>query len=759
MTTRRQIALILLLVAVLPLALLSFLGIRAEVEGAARERDRVMSGVAADAARAIGERIERQLDNLRADVAIPGLAEALVGDGARFDAVLVNRVLALVTLREPLNVTSVALLDRRGRNVADTRASAVGRDEGGEPYFTQALAAGHPRFIGPWRGAADDAAALYLAAPVKAPDGAVLGVLRVQLETALLGQALADVLSPHPDLEGLVLGHRGEVHASTDARDPPPRLATLPEGQGLATEFEWLGAPHRGAIARVPGDEAMYVVVHEPLAQFEAPVRARLREWALQQALLVVLVLGAVVVVASRLALPAIRLTAAAERLAAGDDAAPVPETGSEEFRRLSRAFNAMNAQRAARLAELRASQEGLRWLNAELEDEVARRTAELAAARDSAEAASRAKSAVLANMSHEIRTPLHAIIGLTTLMRDDAATSTDRERLDKVGAAAEHLLGVLNDVLDLSKIEAGKLDLRPAPFSLRDAVRATLGLVRDAAAARGLALHERVGVEPDRRLGDRLRIGQVLLNLVGNAVKFTPAGAVEVVVGEAEGGAGVRFEVRDTGIGVEPADRARLFADFEQGDTSVSRRYGGTGLGLAISRRLVEHMGGRIGHAPREGGGSVFWFELPLPAAPAAVVPASVPAAPPSGPRPARGERVLVVEDNAVNQEVARASLERMGLAVDVAASGAEAVARAREADYDLILMDLQMPGMDGFEATRAIRGLTRHVHTPVVAMTANAFDEDRQRCREAGMDDYLVKPVAYPVLQAAVQRWVASA
>jgi signal transduction histidine kinase len=756
MTTRRQIALTLLLVAVLPLAVLSFLGIRAEADRAAAERDRVLASLAQDAARVIGERIDRQLDNLRADVGQPGLAESLADGGARFDAMLVNRVLRLVTLREPLNVTSVALLDRSGRNLSDTQAALIGQDEGGEPHVAQALASGYPQFVGPRRAAWDDQPALYIAAPVKAPDGSVLGLLRLRLEPALLGQALSDSLSAERDFGGLVLGHRGEVYATTDRRDAPAALAAPPTTNELATDFEWMGRTHRGAIALVSGDAAMYVVVHEPREQFDAPLFARVREWALQQMLFVVLVLGAVAVVASRLARPVVRLTEAAEALAAGEDAAPVPETGSEEFKRLSRAFNAMNAQRASRLADLRVSQEGLRQLNARLEDEVVRRTAELAAARDSAEAASRAKSAFLANMSHEIRTPLNAIIGLTTLMREEAATPLHRERLDKVGAAAEHLLGLLNDVLDLSKIEAGKLDLEPAPFSLRGVVQTALDLVQGAASAHGLALHAQVDADPDLRRGDRLRIGQVLLNLVGNAVKFTPAGTVEVRVTAAGDGPWVRFEILDSGIGVDAAMRGRLFADFEQADSSVSRRYGGTGLGLAISRRLVERMGGRIGHAPRDGGGSVFWFELPLEPVAGVAADEALAAAGPAWAAPGDGARVLVVEDNAVNQEVARASLERMGLAVEVAADGAQAVARSRDTEYDLILMDLQMPGMDGFEATRAIRALPRHVHTPVVAMTANAFDEDRQRCRDAGMDDYIGKPVSYAALQAMVRRWV---
>jgi two-component system sensor histidine kinase/response regulator len=389
------------------------------------------------------------------------------------------------------------------------------------------------------------------------------------------------------------------------------------------------------------------------------------------------------------------------------------------------------------------------------------RRRAEvaLAEAKDAAEAASRAKTTFLANMSHEIRTPMNAIIGLTHLLRADPLTGRQDELLGKVTEAAGHLLQIINDVLDLSKIEAGKLTLEPAPFVLTETLEQVRSMVGVRARQRNLGFT--LTVEPGLPVevqGDGLRVGQILINLAGNAVKFTNEGSVDIAVTRAPAlPDGIRFVVRDTGIGIAPADVTRLFRSFEQADASTTRRYGGTGLGLAICRSLVDMMGGRITVDSTLGKGSAFTVELPLPAAEAHVPRDGVRIATANRRKVARpGARVLLAEDSAVNQQVAGELLALAGVVVDVAGHGRSAVEAASRNAYDLILMDVQMPILDGLEATRRIRRIPGREQTPIVAMTANAFEDDRKACIDAGMNDHLAKPVDPERLFAALERWI---
>ena len=400
------------------------------------------------------------------------------------------------------------------------------------------------------------------------------------------------------------------------------------------------------------------------------------------------------------------------------------------------------------------------------LEQLVAERTLQLAEALDKAEAATRAKSAFLANMSHEIRTPMNAIVGLAHLLERAGPTPTQEAMLTKIGTAADHLLSIINDVLDLSKIDAGKLSLDHTGFKLDDLCDHVVDLIRDKAEAKGLGLNidldPRLAGQP--LLGDPQRLGQILLNLAGNAVKFTEQGSVTLcsrLLEEGEADLRLRCEVRDTGIGIGSEARARLFAEFEQADTSTTRKYGGTGLGLAISRRLIEIMGGEIGMDSTPGVGSTFWltvrFDKDLRAT-AGVGIAPETDAEQSLRRGYRGARMLLVEDDDINQEVALAILSETGLAIDLANDGVEAVAMARRSVYDLILMDMQMPKMDGLEATRQIRQLPGYAAIPILAMTANAFGEDRDRCLEAGMDDFLSKPIKPDLLFGVILKWLDS-
>ncbi|WP_295443602.1 ATP-binding protein [uncultured Thiodictyon sp.] len=394
-----------------------------------------------------------------------------------------------------------------------------------------------------------------------------------------------------------------------------------------------------------------------------------------------------------------------------------------------------------------------------------------LTEARAVAERLAQVKSLFLANMSHEIRTPMNAIVGLAHLLARGARDPDQEDKLGKITAAANHLLAILNDILDFSKIEAGKLELEENDFDLGSVLRRACTLVADQVRAKGLtlALHvDPVLTAATGLRGDPTRLTQLLLNYLVNAVKFTEHGSIDLEATGSEEGADsclVRFAVRDTGSGIDPAEQGRLFDAFEQLDASTTRRHGGTGLGLAINRRLAELMGGAVGVQSAPGVGSTFWFTARLgrgaPAGsgaepwPAPVV--DVPDAPESMlRRDYPGTCVLLAEDNPINQEVALELLRGAGVRADLAADGAQALALAGERAYDLILMDMQMPVLDGLEATRLIRQLPGYTATPILALTANAFGEDRARCLAVGMNDHVGKPVEPEVLFAALLKWL---
>ncbi|MEF8714399.1 MAG: ATP-binding protein [Accumulibacter sp.] len=613
------------------------------------------------------------------------------------------------------------------------------------------------------------------------PTGKLLGVLVASV-------SIQELLGNFDRVELRSLGNSGSVSlfdqqqrllatfrllAGTGERPPPP------VSQGMDGSFVENAADGRSVLAtyrfvRIAANEGWSLVVRRERDEILHEIEQRAWQLLLFGLLFTVCGLIVVALAARHVTRPIRELANVAQRLAEGELSARVtrakPQHG-DEVATLAAAFNTL-AERVETWHATLASEVATRTRELidqqlQLEELVERRTADLSAALAAATQADRAKDAFLANVSHELRTPLNAVIGLTELARQLSRDPRQQDYLDKIGRAGKSLAQLINDLLDLTKIVAGRLEFENTPFSLRGVFERCQSVLMHQAAEKGLTLVERIDPEvPDTLIGDPLRIEQILLNLLGNAIKFTSSGHIELrisVLNTETTRVRLAIDVEDTGLGLSEQDIAQLFQPFAQADASMTRKFGGSGLGLAICKRLAEKMDGDICASSRPGSGSTFrvtlWLGLGVPGTPGdqarpdtALLASALPTA-------YHGARVLVVDDHPINREIVEALLSAVGITPEMANNGQEAVDRLRMSGanaFDLVLMDIQMPVMDGYSATRELRSRAGFEALPIVAMTAHIMEHEKSLQRAAGMSDHIGKPFDHPTFYHMLAKWI---
>ncbi len=657
-----------------------------------------------------------------------------------------------------LNYAARPLPTRPGGSVAD------------RGYFREPMVTGSRYRSAVFRGRGFGADPIVaLSAPIRNRSrDAIVGIAEGSLDLRQLGHLIREAAGP--DDSTIVLDETGHVVATHGAQGLPLLSAARHTTWVQARSASGLHEPEsRDGFARARFFAARHeipalgwtVLTRMPTHAVQAPVAEFYATTTLGALASLLVALPLAGVAAGRVTQPLQRLLRAARDVTA-DGRVPRTDVGPSapsEIRQLAADMDAMVQRLHENRQELEVAlaqrEQANRALNRtldELDARVRRRTAALAEATARAEQANRAKSEFLANMSHEIRTPMNGVIGMAELLLSAPLADEQREQVETIRSSGQILVGLINNILDLSKIESGKLEISPQPHDLRGLIDVAVHCVAPTARARGLDLCVECQALPPRVLVDGLRLGQILINLLGNAIKFTEQGSVRVIALVRREGpdAWVRVEVHDTGIGIDPSRMPLIFRPFEQGDSSMTRRFGGTGLGLAISHRLATLMGGRLTCESAVGRGTTFSLEVPLVLATEvrSALPTTTLATPDT-----RALDVLLAEDNVVNQRVATTMLRRLGHRVEVAANGAEALDALARRAFDVVLMDVQMPVLDGLEATRRLR--ERGDPSPwVIALTAHALDDHRQQCAAAGMNDFVSKPVQLEDLRAALAR-----